>query len=49
MTTTHLEHIAHDHTHGEGCGHVAVPHDDHVEYVHERHRHAVHEGHWDDH
>jgi hypothetical protein len=35
--------------HAEGCGHVAVPHDDHTDYVHDGHRHAEHDGHWDDH
>lgn len=49
MTATHLEHPAHSHNHGEGCGQIAVPHGDHVEYVHEGHRHAAHEGHYDDH
>ena len=24
-STTHNEHVAHDHVHGEGCGHVAIP------------------------
>ena len=24
------------------CGHVAVPHGDHVDYVHDGHRHAAH-------
>ncbi len=32
----------HDHQHGPDCGHVAVPHGDHVDYVHDGHRHAVH-------
>ncbi|WP_263407981.1 hypothetical protein [Streptomyces sp. 5-10] len=31
------------------CGHVAVPHGDHVDYVHDGHRHAQHQDHWDDH
>ncbi len=39
----------HDHEHGEGCGHVAVPHGDHVDYVHDGHRHAVHDRHYDEH
>lgn len=39
----------HPHSHGPGCGHLAVPHDDHVDYVHDGHRHAVHEGHYDEH
>ncbi|MGA2306203.1 MAG: zinc transporter permease [Acidimicrobiales bacterium] len=49
MTSAHLEHADHTHVHGDGCGHVAVPHGDHVDYVHDGHRHASHEGHWDDH
>ena len=47
------EHEAHDdhsdHEHGEGCGHEAVPHDDHVDYVHDGHRHWFHHDHWDEH
>ena len=39
----------HNHTHGENCGHLAVPHDDHVDYVHDGHRHAAHEEHYDEH
>lgn len=40
---------AHPHAHGPGCGHLAVPHDDHVDYVHDGHRHAVHGAHYDEH
>jgi zinc transport system permease protein len=39
----------HDHEHGEDCGHLAVPHDDHVDYVHDGHRHAPHGSHSDEH
>jgi zinc transport system permease protein len=39
----------HDHEHGAGCGHVAVPHGDHVDYVHDGHRHAPHDAHYDEH
>lgn len=39
----------HPHDHGPGCGHLAVPHEDHVDYVHDGHRHAVHEAHYDEH
>ena len=39
----------HPHDHGPGCGHLAVPHDDHVDYVHNGHRHAVHGEHYDEH
>jgi hypothetical protein len=49
MTAAHKEHVGHDHAHGEGCGHVAVPHGDHVDYVHDSCRHAAHEGHYDEH
>jgi DNA-binding transcriptional ArsR family regulator len=45
----HTPHRAHRHVHGEGCGHVAVPHGDHVDYVHDGHRHAAHGDHYDDH
>ncbi|MPY59313.1 zinc transporter permease [Streptomyces spongiae] len=48
-TTEHRTHDDHPHTHGEGCGHLAVPHEDHIDYVHDGHRHAAQEGHWDDH
>jgi zinc transport system permease protein len=39
----------HPHVHGPGCGHVAVPHGDHVDYVHDGHRHAAHGRHYDEH
>ena len=39
----------HPHQHGEDCGHVAVPHGDHVDYLHDGHRHAVHGKHYDEH
>jgi hypothetical protein len=39
----------HGHAHGEGCGHVAVPHGDHTDYLHDGGRHAGHEGHYDEH
>jgi hypothetical protein len=37
------------HTHGEGCGHDAVPHGDHVDYLADGHLHHPHENHCDDH
>jgi zinc transport system permease protein len=40
---------AHPHEHGADCGHLAVPHGDHVDYVHDGHRHAPHEAHYDEH
>ena len=39
----------HPHEHGPDCGHVAVPHGDHVDYVHDGHRHAAHGAHYDEH
>ena len=39
----------HGHQHGPDCGHLAVPHGDHVDYVHDGHRHAPHGGHYDEH
>ncbi|HEU4513594.1 MAG TPA: metal ABC transporter permease [Nocardioidaceae bacterium] len=39
----------HAHQHGEACGHLAVPHGDHVDYVHDGHRHAPHGSHYDEH
>ncbi|HEX6487120.1 MAG TPA: metal ABC transporter permease [Nocardioidaceae bacterium] len=39
----------HEHQHGESCGHLAVPHGDHVDYVHDGHRHAPHGSHYDEH
>ncbi|CAN5583580.1 metal ABC transporter permease [soil metagenome] len=39
----------HSHAHGPKCGHMAVPHDDHVDYVHDGHRHAPHGEHYDEH
>ena len=39
----------HPHLHGEDCGHLAVPHEDHVDYVHDGHRHAPHGEHYDEH
>jgi zinc transport system permease protein len=35
-------HAAHPHDHGDGCGHPAVPHGDHVDYDHDGHLHAPH-------
>jgi zinc transport system permease protein len=39
----------HPHEHGVDCGHLAVPHEDHVDYVHDGHRHAPHGEHYDEH
>ncbi|GAA1929828.1 metal ABC transporter permease [Nocardioides lentus] len=38
-----------EHRHGDGCGHPAVEHGDHVDYLHDGHRHAAHGGHYDEH
>lgn len=46
---SHRPHRAHAHVHGPGCGHVGVPHRDHVDYLHNGHRHAAHGDHYDDH
>ncbi|MDN5744485.1 MAG: metal ABC transporter permease [Nocardioidaceae bacterium] len=39
----------HDHEHGPECGHLAIPHEDHIDYVHDGHRHAPHGEHYDEH
>jgi hypothetical protein len=48
-----LEEEAHsghdDHEHGEGCGHEAIEHGDHVDYVHDGHRHFLRDGIWHHH
>jgi len=38
-----------DHIHGDGCGHPAVPHGDHMDYLVDGHLHHPHGGHCDDH
>jgi DNA-binding transcriptional ArsR family regulator len=45
----HRSHSRHPHVHGSGCGHVGIPHRDHVDYLHDGHRHAVHGDHYDEH
>lgn len=45
----HAEAEDHLHRHGPGCGHEAVPHEDHVDYLHDGHRHAPHGAHYDEH
>lgn len=37
------------HRHGEGCGHPAIEHGDHLDYVVEGRLHSPHGGHCDDH
>src|ERR687888_601680 len=46
----HTVHEApHPHVHGDGCGHTAVRHEDHVDYLHDGHLHHPHEDHVDEH
>lgn len=45
---THKTHPNHEHTHGPGCGHLAIQHGDHVDYLHDGHLHHAHEGHVDE-
>ncbi|WLF83141.1 hypothetical protein [Moraxella sp. ZY210820] len=42
-------HQHHDHIHGEGCGHTAIKHGDHIDYLHDGHLHHAHNGHYDEH
>jgi len=44
----HPIHDEHEHQHGEGCGHIAIQHGDHVDYLHDGHLHAMHRGHVDE-
>ncbi|MEB3298829.1 MAG: hypothetical protein VKO21_05015 [Candidatus Sericytochromatia bacterium] len=44
----HETHEAHDHAHGDGCGHLAIQHGDHVDHLHDGHLHHAHEGHVDE-
>jgi len=37
------------HQHGDACGHMAVPHGDHVDYLVNGHLHHPHDGHCDFH
>ncbi|SDU99385.1 hypothetical protein SAMN04488544_3150 [Microlunatus sagamiharensis] len=51
QTTEHETHVEDhsSHTHGDGCGHESVQHEDHVDYVHDGHRHSAHDDHYDEH
>ena len=50
LRTRHTRRVSrHDHEHGEGCGHEAVPHGNHVDYLHDGEFHASHADHWDAH
>ncbi|HDL3336001.1 TPA: hypothetical protein PW602_000237 [Mannheimia haemolytica] len=42
-------HANHEHEHGEGCGHTAIKHNDHIDYLHDGHLHHKHGDHCDDH
>lgn len=42
-------HDNHEHQHGDGCGHTAIKHNDHVDYLHDGHLHHVHGDHVDEH
>jgi hypothetical protein len=39
----------HSHVHGDGCGHTAIRHDDHIDYLHDGHLHHPHGDHVDEH
>jgi len=43
------EEASHHHVHGEGCGHEAVEHGDHIDYLDGEHRHWWNRDHWDMH
>jgi hypothetical protein len=45
----HRIHEAHSHVHGEGCGHTAIRHGNHIDYLHDGHLHHPHEDHVDEH
>src|SRR5690349_20406166 len=45
----HPTHAAHNHVHGDRCGHAAVRHEGHVDYLHDGHMHHVHGDHVDEH
>ena len=40
---------AHDHKHGNGCGHTKIKHNDHIDYLHDGHLHSEHGEHYDEH
>ncbi len=41
-------HSAHDHMHGNNCGHQAVKHEGHTDYLHDGHLHHMHDNHVDE-
>ena len=48
MSNCHT-HANHQHVHGEGCGHTAVKHGDHIDYIVNGRLHHPHGDHCDDH
>lgn len=44
----HKIHPQHAHVHGEGCGHAAIRHGDHVDYLHDGCLHTMHGDHVDE-
>ena len=49
MNCSERIHQEHQHQHGEGCGHAAIQHRDHVDYAHDGHMHHLHGDHFDEH
>lgn len=45
----HPIHACGNHVHGEGCGHEAIPHGDHIDYIVDGRLHHQHGDHCDDH
>jgi hypothetical protein len=45
MTTEQHDYFEHPHSHGKGCGHTAIAHEEHTDYIHGGHLHSVREGH----
>ena len=45
----HRTHAGHAHTHGAGCGHIAIKHEGHTDYLHDGHLHSDHGDHVDEH
>jgi hypothetical protein len=48
VMTEHSKAEEHKHTHGPGCGHESIIHEDHVDYLHDGHFHHEHDGHYDE-
>lgn len=44
----HRIHPQHAHIHGEGCGHAAIRHGDHIDYLHDGCLHTMHGDHVDE-